>query len=113
MPSLQVVWSRILCRDSRLSNREPSRRSDANGAVMRDITYRLSINPSPWTCIKREAAQEIDALRKKIAALTAERDRLLSCDGCVNAPTEAEPNYHYDCMSCRRFYGDLYEGKNK
>jgi hypothetical protein len=33
------------------------------------------------------------------------------CTGCAMAPSEDEPDYHYDCMSCRRFYGDLYVTK--
>jgi hypothetical protein len=41
-------------------------------------------------------------------AALGEMDRLeAGCTGCAMAPTEGE-NYHYDCMSCRRFYGDLY-----
>ena len=64
-----------------------------------DIVDRLKMNPSPYVCIRREAAQEIEALRKKLAE---------DCTGCAMAPTEDEPTYDEECMGCRRFYGDLF-----
>lgn len=36
-----------------------------------DIVNRLKRNPAPWTCIKREAAQEIETLREKVVRLEA------------------------------------------
>ena len=79
-----------------------------------DIVTRLRARREDWTCIREEAASEIEKLRAKLNAitttLTAEIERIkdASCTGCHNAPTEAEPNYPFHCYNCRRFYGDLF-----